>query len=176
MNNRIYVTIEAFQLPYEGKLDSLLHGRCQAFLPVSLIRKEEKLRLCAQTDGYRRLSSLNLLKAAELLEILSKVIRNMKSCRDFLYYPEDYVLSPDTIYQAKRGEQIRFLYVPSDRKISESKALKNLCHRLKSLTTENGVMYLETLEQLFSVEGLNEIRVQAFLNELLTEIYICGIE
>ena len=176
MNNRILVKIPDGKLLYEGRMDPLLCGKCKAFLPVSMVREKGGSWLCFQTDSYKKLSSLEKLTAFELLDVIGKVMQNIKFCREYLYYPKDYILSPETVFCSDDKGKVRFLYLPSDRKISDVNAMKNFCYQLRPLTSENGRMYLETLDHLFSVESLNEIRVQGFLNELMTEAYICGVE
>ena len=128
MNNRVFITIADRALLYEGRMEPLLCGKCEAFLPASMISGKEGVRLCFQTDGYKRLASLKRLTALQILDVVGKVMQNMKLCREYLYYPEDYVLSPDTVYCSNEGK-VRFLYLPSDRKISETKVMQNFCYR-----------------------------------------------
>ena len=56
-----------------------------------------------------------------------------------------------------------------------SKSLACFFHQLKSVTTENGRVYLDTLGALLSCEKLRTERVIGFIEKLKQEIYLCGI-
>ncbi|MGN0715728.1 MAG: hypothetical protein ACI4LN_07880, partial [Anaerovoracaceae bacterium] len=62
--------------------------------------------------------------------------------------------------------QIRILYIPEKKCVSESRKLTGLLQSMKGITDGEGIMYLETCIQLISVENLRTCRVLAFLDHL----------
>ena len=159
------VTFPVEVLPFQAASRRLAAGTCPAFFPADVILQGEQVQVIYHTDGYRQLRDMKNVTSSVLLEIIKEVLKQMDICRDWLWLPEKLVMSLDTIYVNEKN-QIRILYIPEKKTISESRKLAGLLHSMKSITDREGIMYLETCIQLVTVENLRTQRLLAFLDHL----------
>ena len=110
------------------------------------------------------------IRREEMQVRIEKVLKQLDICRDWLWMPEEMVLSVDTVC-VNDENQTRILYIPEKKCVSESRKLTGLLHSMKGITDEEGIMYLETCIQLVSVENLRTCRVLAFLDHLALKVH-----
>ncbi|MGN1415168.1 MAG: DUF6382 domain-containing protein [Anaerovoracaceae bacterium] len=160
---RVIFPVQA--LPFQAAVSRLAAGTCPAFFPADVILQEAQMQVIYHTEGYRRLRDMEMIPASVLLEIIKEILKQLDICRDWLWRTEEMILSVDTIY-VNEEKQIRILYIPEKKSVSESRRLTGLLHSMKGSTDEEGIMYLETCIQLVSVENLRTRRILAFLDHL----------
>ena len=159
------VTFPVQGLPFQAAGQRLAAGTCPAFFPADVILQGEQMQVIYHLEGYRQLRDMRNVPASDLLEIVKEILKQLDICRDWLWMPEEMVLSVDTICVNKEN-QIRILYIPEKKCVSEIRKLTGLLHSMKGITDGEGIMYLETCIQLISVENLRTCRVLAFLDHL----------
>ena len=173
--NKVSIRLKNGTVDYTQKTEVLLAGSCDAFFPMSIIRDKKTTRGIFDTSGFRKLSDLEGLSASQVLSLAEDVLLLIEKCEDYLFFPEEYILSAETVYINEESKQLKITYIPNERNLNFSKSLACFFHQLKSATTENGRVYLDTLGALLSCEKLCTERVIGFIEKLKQEIYLCGI-
>ena len=80
------------------------------------------------------------------------------------------------MYISEDFRTVKLAYIPVKPHCSEKKAIAGLIRSLKSITTENGQMYLDTLGTMLECSNLKVSKVTGFIEHLKQEINLCGIE
>lgn len=166
--NREYV--ESF------KMDVLAAGACGSIFPLSIIKEKKFTKCIYNTEGYIKVSALANIPAKEILTIAEKVLNLVENCQNYLLFPEEYILSSETIYIRDDYKDIKITYIPIDKKERQRNVLSYFIRSLRNSTTENGRTYLETLANLLDCEELKTERIIGFIEKLKQEINICGIK
>ncbi len=99
----------------------------------------------------------------------------MEECGQYLIFPEEFVINAETAYVDSRFEKVRFTYMPSIRQDSLETKMLDYIEELKSITTENGRLYLNMAAELFSTEDISNKKIKAVLLKLRQEINLCNI-
>lgn len=164
------VTFPVQVLPFQAAVSRLAAGTCPAFFPADVILQGEQMQVFYHTEGYRQLRGMRNVPASALLEIIKGILKQLDICRDWLWMPEEMVLSVDTIF-VNEEYQIRILYIPEKKSVSENRRLTGLLHTMKGIADEEGIMYLETCMKLVSVDNLRTCRILAFLDHLAMNVH-----
>lgn len=171
---KVRIKLDSEEL-YPQKADVLVSGCCEAILPMSMICVGEGKTGIYNTEGYKSLSSMKNINASEILLLVKKVLIMRDICSDYMFFPEEYVLSTETVYLSEKNGDTKLTYISTKNGTSGDKSMIYFLQRLKQLTTDNGQLYLETLIQLFLCENLRTERIIGFIEKLRYEIYTCGI-
>lgn len=163
------------QLGYEGKLDLLVEGVCRGIFPISIVKNTDGISGFYTTAGYKRLSECKKLTAEKVLTVVEKTIAAMEECNQYLIFPEEFVISLDTVYIKEDFEKVKFTYVPDKSKLGAGKKLFLFLGELKIITTENGCLYLDMLRELFDTENLNVLKANLLITQLKREVNLCHI-
>lgn len=175
MNKVVKVNFNESRTFFPWKRDVLLSGGCMGVLPLGMTVCKGNENGFYSTEGYIRVSSLENVRAGDILLIMERVLECVEICRDVLIFPGEYVLSPETVYVTEDFREARIAYIPEDRYISEEGALSCFIYSLKKHTTENGRTYLDTLGFMTETKGLKLYSIMSFIEELREEIRLCGI-
>lgn len=175
MLDKQVVRLEREKLPFEGKLDFLTCGGCGGIFPVSITEDEEGIKGFYKTSGFKRLSDLEEVGAAEVLTLLEKTIDAVEECGQYLIFPEEFVISSDTAYVDEKFRRIKFVYVPCHGEKSCGDKLIDFMEELKKITTDNGRLYLDMAKDLLSSGYVGSMRIRTAVLRLKHEIKICGI-
>lgn len=175
MEKKITVKMDAQVLPYTMRLDTLISGVCPAFFPVSVRQVGKRLLLTCDPSGYRQLKHWARLDGQQILQMAYAVVQAIEAGKEYLFFPEEYVISVDTVYLREDLSQGRLIFAPVTTPQSATTNLLHFFHTLQERTTDNGRMYLDTLCTLLGAETLRYRRVLAFIHELLTEARLCEI-
>ena len=173
--NKVSIRLKNGTVDYAQKTETLLAGSCDAFFPMSIIRDKKNTRGIFDTSGFHKLADLEGLSASQVLSLAEDVLLLIEKCEDYLFFPEEYILSAETVYINEESKKLKLIYIPNERKASFFKSLAYFFHQMKSVTTENGRVYLDTLSALLSSGNLRTERVIGFIEKLKQEIYLCGI-
>lgn len=176
MNNTIMVNLDESRFAYRKKYETVISGICPVILPLNIVKCGDCTRGMYRTEGFVRLSSLSGVSAARILTVAERIIEFTEICRDYLLFPEEYVLTADTVYISEDFRTVKLAYIPVRPCCSEKKVMAGLIHSLRSITTENGRMYLDTLTTMLECSNLKVSKVTGFIEHLKQEINLCGIE
>lgn len=166
MNGIKRVSFQVSALPFPSACERLAASACPSFFPASIVQNGKQIQVFFSTEGFRRLRDLEAVPADFMLLIVKEIMKALEACRDRFWFPEEMILSADTIYVNAVG-QVRLLYIPDGLNISVEKKLAALFHSMKALTDSRGCMYLETCMQFITAENLRSRRILAFLDHLL---------
>ncbi len=176
MNNIVNVDLSKAAINFPQKIEALIAGQCPQIIPLNAVISDDFTRGIYNTSGYVRLSSLKNMSAFNILNIAERTLECIETCKDYLFFPDEYVLSIDTVYIKEDFKEAKLLYIPEKRTSGENGAVSYFIFSLKSLTTENGRTYLDTLGNMMECKNLRISRVIAFVEELKREIVLFGIE
>ena len=169
------ILIDEERLGFEEKLETLLNGGCKGIFPVSIIKDDEGLKGFYYTTGYIPLSVIEEASAFQILTLLEKTMEAIEMCKQYLIFPDEFVISTETVYTTKDYNEVKFTYIPEKIKNSASCKLIEFVKELKELTTENGKLYLNMLEEMIAVENLSFRGIKNMIIQLKREINICDI-
>jgi len=169
------IMIDEERLGFEEKLDILLNGGCKGIFPISIIKDDEGLKGFYYTSGYIPLALMDGISALEVLTLLEKTMEAIEACKQYLIFPDEFEISTETTYTSKDYEEVKFTYIPTEKESSASKKLALFVNQLKKITTENGALYLNMLEEMISLENLSFRGIKNMIIQLKQEIKICDI-
>ena len=175
MLDKQVIRFESGKIPYKRKLDYLVCGGCKGIFPVSIVEDEDGIKGFYKTFGYKKISCLGEVGAAGILKLLEKTMDAVEEYGQYLIFPEEFVINTETAYVDSRFEKVRFTYMPSIRQDSLETKMLDYIEELKSITTENGRLYLNMAAELFSTEDISNKKIKAVLLKLRQEINLCNI-
>ena len=162
-------------LGYEKKANLLTGGGCASLLPLSIVRMGEEARGYYSAGDYTRLGRCGELDAAGIMTVAWGVICALEDCEQYLIFPEEFVLDLNTVFVSPRLDKVKFAYVPDRHQRSARMKLPALFRDMRTVTTENGGLYLDMLVQLLDGGDLSLKKVEAFILRLRREISLCGV-
>lgn len=147
---------------YQRKM--LAEHRCSRLLPVTMMERENRIRIYHDIDGLcpldRYLEKRNG-EGGELLSILRQIAEGMKEAEHYLIRIEQIATDPDQIYIDLETRSVKLMVTPSD---SDSKSFSQiyqaLIHRLMTYPSEEGtIAMLERIAGQIGQEqlGLNSV-------------------
>lgn len=169
------IIIDEERLGFEEKLETLLNGGCKGIFPISIIKDDEGLKGFYYTTGYSPLAVLEDVTALQVLTLLEKTMEAIEECRQYLIFPDEFVISTETVYASKDLQNVKFTYIPEESDESIGKKLKAFIGELKRITTENGILYLNMMEEIITMESLSLRGIKKLITQLKREINICDI-
>lgn len=174
MIEKTVVSLDKEKLRFEEKIDFLLSGGCKSIFPISIAEDAQEVRGFYKTAGYRPLSALEYINAFEALNILEKTIDAIEECGEYLIFPEEFIISMETVYMDKSFSRAKITYIPSDDDDGVLPKLSNLIAGLKEIASENGRLYLNMMEEFLSVENLSRQKVKVLLLQLKEKLRFAG--
>ncbi|MBQ9961476.1 MAG: hypothetical protein IJP00_06165 [Firmicutes bacterium] len=169
------IMIDEERLGFEEKLETLLGGVCKGIFPISIIKDDEGLKGFYYTAGYMPLTVLENISALQVLTILEKTMEAIEECKQYLIFPDEYILSTETVYTSKNLDEVKITYIPGEKTEHSSIKMVNFVKELKRLTTESGVLYLNMLEEMLTLETLSFRGVKNLIIQLKREVTICDV-
>ena len=124
-------------------MEILLNNKCEGILPFSRLRDGEINIGVYNCEGYMPLRELSNVSGLIALRILELLINTVEQLKDYLFYPDEYIISTDTIFINRDYTNLKFMYIPYKLRLSERRYYKNMVFYLEKVTTEIGREYLE---------------------------------
>lgn len=174
--SRAYIDLRNKKQLYANKAEKLKYGVCGEILPLSIIKSKRMQKGVYHTEGYRKLSSFGEMTAAEALSVVEGVLVMIEKLKDNLFFPEEYILSPDTVYADEKKQKYMITYIPAGTKQKAKTAVSCFIGEMKRYTTPDGKMYLEALKNITEGGDLKTGRMIGFIENLKREIRVCGIK
>lgn len=156
------IAVFSYQFPYSEKVDRLLGGACPLFLPVDIVRTEKIIHLRYTITGYKTLRNTKELQSILLLKMVRVLLKNMQLAKDWMWYPEEYILSLDTVCISNSSE-VRIMYIPDEHKTSFLTKLHNFFYQLRNVAVPEALPHIEFLDGLLRE---SEFRYEGFISEI----------
>ncbi len=165
---------------YDNKAEKLKGGVCEEILPLSTIKYRRIVRGIYHTEGYRKLSEFSNLSVSEALSAVESVLELREKLRDNLFFPDEYILSADTIFVDEKLERFRLAYIPvaeigNPEAGRAEKSFACFIASLKRQTSEAGAEYLDRLSDFLMGAGANAEIAISFAERLKQEARTFGI-
>ena len=169
------IILDEDKLGFEEKLDILLNGDCKGVFPISIIKDDEGLKGLYYTSGFIPLNNLENVSTLQILTLLEKTIEAIEECKQYLIFPDEFVISTETAYVSKNYDEVRFTYIPTEKDSTAALKLALFVQQLKDVTTDNGILYLNMLEEMISLENLSFKGIKNMIIQLKREVKMCNI-
>lgn len=173
MKDKIRVVFDRRALSFPAALECLAAEKCRGFFPAEIITEGNRVEAWFHVEGWHRLKDEELISPVQVLLLAKSVLLAVDECRDWLWFPEDYVLSLDTVFTDGKGH-VRFLCIPERSKLSEYRRMENFLRALEKKTSGKGAGYLEECIGLLKEKPLHTRRLIASLDQILEEEYCLG--
>ena len=174
--SKAYIDMKNKKQIYANKAEKLKGGICNEILPLSVIKSKRVQKGVYHTEGYRKLSSFGEMNASETLTVIEGVLVMIEKLKDNLFFQEEYILSPDTVYTDEQKQKYRITYIPAGREQKAERAISCFIGEMKRYTTSDGKMYLDTLRNMTECGNLKTAPLIGFIENLKREIRVCGIK
>ena len=174
--SRVYIDMRNKKQLYANKAEKIKCGICSEILPLSVIKSKRITKGVYHTEGYRKLSAFGEMNAAETLTVIEGVLVMMEKLKDNLFFPEEYILSPDTVYADEKKQKYRITYIPAGQEQKAEQVLSCFIGEMKRYTTPDGKLYLDALKNMAECGDLKTERMVGFIENLKREIRVCGIK
>ncbi len=174
--SRAYIDMKNKKQLYANKAEKLKYGICGEILPLSVIKSKRMLKGIYHTEGYRKLSAFGEMNAAETLTVIEGVLVMTEKLKDHLFFPEEYILSPDTVYADEKKQEYRITYIPAGQEQKAERVISCFIGEMKRYTTPDGKLYLDALKNITACGDLKTERMLGFIENLKREIRVCGIK
>ena len=158
------------------KRNMIISGKCSALLPANIVGSTEYYRIIYNTSGYRKLSYYREIGAFDILDIAGKILACIDYLKDYLIFPEEYLLTPDFIFISEEFRKLRIAYAPTQKESSETAAISYCIFSLRKIADRSGKMYLETLGNILESGNFKLSGVLSSIDEMKREIKLYGID
>lgn len=172
MKKIIKICLQASRLPYATAAEKLACSACPGIFPADIIGSEkgERLELYYHVEGFRKLGDITSMAPEEVLRLILAAAANIQTCSSWFWFPEEYVLSEDTVY-VKNPDQVCFLWIPDRQKMSASRRFSCLLHSLKGKTSDRGKAYIDSCLKMMAGGEVSWSRFEAGVHDMLRQEY-----
>lgn len=135
------------RFPHSVKIQVLISAECEAFFPADVFFTDNVVHLRYSTGNYKSLKSCETMNTVQALDLVKTVIRLRTEAQDWLWFPEEYVLSADTVWINPQGK-IRMLCIPDGRRIAGNQRMNGFLYDLKKLSEPAASSWLQILQEI----------------------------
>ena len=154
---------------WPGKVCRLARSECPAFFSADVTVQGETVHICFRTEGYWPLKESGTLTGIECLEILKELIHHLTEARDWMWYPEQTVISPDTVWIGTDG-QIRLLCVPDSCELALFRRLNIFTESMKRLTDASGKHILSCLQREWIDKSHPDYKIMGAIDRMILDL------
>jgi len=158
---------ERFRHPF--KIYGLAASDCPAFFPADIIEMDKTVHIRYSTAGYRPLAYCSNLGPVQTLMVLQAVIRNAEMACDWMWFPEEYVISCNTVWINSCGK-VRMLYIPDHSFRPYFRRLHSFLHELKKAAEPSVHILLQTIQNMISERTMQTSKLLSEIDQLLAEV------
>ena len=141
-----HIAVPLSRFSWPGKVYRLARSECPAFFSADVTVQGETVHICYKTEGYRPLKEIGTLTGIQCLGILKELLLHLTAACDWMWYPEQIVISPDTVWIGRDGH-IRLLCIPDSGELALFRRLELFTENLKRLTDASGKDILSELKK-----------------------------
>ena len=176
MYETVSIELNRNGMGFYQRREILLEGRCPSFLPLSIASGRDCKRALVRTGGYIKLSLLNNACTSTCIDLLILVLYRIEIAKDYMIYPEEYLINPDTIYVSEDLSDVRFAFAPADESegFGEYKALLTAIVSFMEIGNDDAKQYLKELYNRVRIRKLSNGKMIAIMQELKREAVITG--
>ncbi len=165
MDNRRIADMSMFDSDLTG---AMVSGISDALVPLSLISTSEGVMGVYDLSG---LSDVSLVKkgAAEVLDLIGRIMDALDSLKDILIFPEDIILSEKVIFTDDVTGKVRICVIHGNCENGEKESVAYLIDRLKKITDLRGAEYLEILKREYLEHNYSRRGLLALIEDMKRE-------
>lgn len=169
-----WIRIRYDNLPYDGILEALGEGICTGIFSGQIFQSSEVVQVGYDVSGFLSLRTYGRhheITAAEALSILWDLLMLIEQCRKWLWFPEQYVISLDTVWMDKEN-CLKILWIPDKQNICEVYRIQCFIQELKEVTALEAKEYLSQVQVFLESSYGRPGELKWYFDELLTELHI----
>ena len=163
------VTVPVSQFSGSHKIHSLASSRCPAFFPADVILTQNNVHLRYSTAGYHPLSKQQEMRTDSVLEVVKKVIQCVQDARDWMWFPQDYLLLADTVWINSEG-LIKILCIPDRSAKSGTGRFCTFLHDLKRTAQPSAASYLQFLQDMCADGNMRTELLLSEIDQMIAEV------
>ncbi len=137
------ITVDQKKVGSPRQIWIIENNLCDGILPYSCYYDGEGFVGNYNAEGYIKLRNLKMVSGQDALTILESIIRAFNSLREYLFFPEDLIISPDTVFIKENYTKACLIMVGNDSPLRESRYFEIMIGYLKTKTNSLGGDYLE---------------------------------
>ena len=141
-----YIAVPLSRFSWPGKVYRLARSECPAFFSADITVQGETVHICFNTEGYRPLKEIGTLTGIQCLGILKELLQHLAAACDWMWYPEQSVISADTVWIGQDGH-IRLLCIPDSFELALFRRMGLFIESMKKLTDASGKDILSRLQR-----------------------------
>ncbi len=151
------------------KIRALAASECPAFFPADIIEMQNTVHIRYSTAGYRPLARCSNLGPVPALMLLQDVIRNAEAACDWMWFPEDYVISCNTVWINSRGK-VRMMCLPDQSPQPYFRRMQSFLHDLEKVTEPPVHSLLQSLQKMAGERTMQSSMLLSEIDQLLAEV------
>ena len=163
------VAVPVSQFSGFHKIHSLASSRCPAFFPADVILTQNNVHLRYSTAGYQPLSKQQEMRTDSVLGVVKKVLQCVQTARDWMWFPEDYLLTADTVWINSEG-LTKILCVPDRSEVSGSRRLCLFLHNLEKTAEPSAALYLRLLQDMAAAGNVRTELLLSEIDQMIAEV------
>lgn len=152
-----------------AKIRVLAAGDCPAFFPADVIQSGNSIHLCYSTGNYQSLRRWSNLTSEQVFGAVRAVLIHVEAARDWMWFPEEYVISSDTVWMDITG-RVRILCIPENKEVSYSHRMQCFLHDLKRLSEPAVSSCIELLQEQIAAGNLQTERLLSEIDLMMAEL------
>ena len=164
-----HIAVPLSRFSWPGKVYRLARSESPAFFSSDVTVQGETVHICFKTEGYRPLKEIGALTCIQCLGILKELLQHLAAARDWMWYPEQIVISPDTVWIGTDGH-VRLLCIPDSREISLFRRLELFTENLKSLTDASEKDVLSRLQREWMDRPHPSYRIVGAIDRMILDL------
>ncbi|MEG1163592.1 MAG: DUF6382 domain-containing protein [Anaerovoracaceae bacterium] len=170
------------EIKYHGNVmeqyvrDILTLGFCRCFFPVCFVRSGEELMGNYKISGYRNVACIKEIAIGDILHLLTSLIYDIEDCEKHLLFCDEYEITKDTIFVDKGFNDVKMIYIPSEKEMTGPEKILELVDYLKEKASKDGQKYMDGVIKMIGEEDCNYGTLVHNMETMGQEVYLCGIE
>ncbi len=164
-----HIAVPLSRFSWPGKIHRLARSECPAFFSADVTVQGEIVHICFRTEGYQPLRAVKTLTVIQCLGILKELIQQLTAAGDWMWYPEQLVISPDTVWIGADGH-VRLLCIPDSREIALFRRLHLFTESLKRLAETPQTDVLSEFQQHWMDQPHSAYRIMGALDRMILDL------
>ena len=155
--------------------EQLNMGTLKGFLPVSFIQTDRGCVGVYQMEKYVRAKSMPDTTIDILLHVIDRLLHLMEKMERNYVFPEDYLLTEETVYVDFENKEVRLIYMENQDKLSGKTQLCYLLAQWEDIASAEGAGYLRGLRSYLEEHQVGYRSAIHHVETLRHEVDVCGV-
>ena len=167
--NLKHISVHSSAVSSPAKLKCIASSSCTSFFPANVLLKKEKIHFYFAVDGFCPLKESGMLSASRILQIFRETVKLAAEASDWMWYPDDYVLSLETIWMNHTGK-LKIICIPVSQTRMKYSSFFCLADAMKYIADEEGKIILSELQHRY-LSGSESCRfILSGIDQMLMEM------